>query len=239
MPPRGLETGTSGRTGRILIVEDETLVARDLEDQLVRAGYDVVGVVSRAAPALAIARHVALDLALVDIELAGGEDGVALAAQLDVPVIFVSGHADDETLARVREVGAAGFVVKPFSERQLLVALDLALTRAPAPGRDLAQAQRALSDIARALEAAGIVAPERTLPAPKIRSVPGLDGLSRREREVLDQLLLHRRPPQIARALAISPHTVRNHLKAIFAKLGVHSQAELLELLVVPAPSSD
>lgn len=61
--------------------------------------------------------------------------------------------------------------------------------------------------------------------APKL-----METLSAREREVLDQLLAHRRPPAIAKALFISQHTVRNHLKSIFAKLGVQSQQELLNL---------
>ena len=63
-------------------------------------------------------------------------------------------------------------------------------------------------------------------------NVPGLSELTRREREVLDALLEHRRPNQIAELLGISRYTVRNHLGSIYAKLGVHSQGELVELLL-------
>lgn len=227
------------RSGRILIVEDEAAVARAIQDPLEAVGYEVVGVVSRAGPALAIARHVALDLALVDIELPGSDDGVALAAEIGAPVVFVSGHTDDATLARVRATGGRGFVVKPFTPRQLVAAVDLAL----APGvsaSGLTSAHRALSQIARTLEGAGVLGSAVRAP-PLELAAPGLEALSRREREILDELLRHRRPPQIARALGISPHTVRNHLKSIFAKLGVHSQAELLDLLVRAAerPASE
>lgn len=64
------------------------------------------------------------------------------------------------------------------------------------------------------------------------RVVPGYGNLSEREREVLDALLEHKRPPQIARELFISPHTVRNHLKSIYGKLGVRNQASLIDRML-------
>ena len=62
--------------------------------------------------------------------------------------------------------------------------------------------------------------------------MPGLSLLSPRERQILDLLLSNRRVPQIAKTLRISPHTARNHLKSIYQKLGVHSQHELIDLLL-------
>ena len=96
--------------------------------------------------------------------------------------------------------------------------------------RNADQAQAALREIARVLADAGALPNERR--NRDWRQIPGLDELSPREVQVLEALLAHRRPPQIAEDLGISPHTVRNHLKSIYAKCGVRSQAELLQLIV-------
>ncbi|MBX3271217.1 MAG: DNA-binding response regulator [Sandaracinaceae bacterium] len=232
MSPRAPGSEASAHVGRILIVEDEPVVARDIEATLLAHGHEIVGIVSSALAALAIARHVPLDLVLVDIELAGGDDGVALAEALPAPVLFVSGHTDADTLRRLRGVGARGFVAKPFTARQLVASVELALSGPPLAAPHLERAHRALAQIARALSDAGLAPADPGAAGPARRALPGLEALSRREREVLELLLDHRRPPQIAKALCISPHTVRNHLKSIFQKLDVHSQAELLEKLV-------
>jgi DNA-binding CsgD family transcriptional regulator len=89
--------------------------------------------------------------------------------------------------------------------------------------------ERHLWRIAREVEMSGVVAGFSRVPDPK--EVPGLSDLSGRQWEVLTRLLRGERVPAIARALFVSQSTVRNHLTDIFRKLGVHSQAGLLELL--------
>lgn len=225
-------TGRSDRTFKILIAEDESLVAQNIERVLTDAGYTVIGSVGSPHDVLTVLEYEQVDLVLVDIGL-GSDDGIELAAQLEVPSVFVSGRTDDETLARARRVGALGFVVKPFSPRQLIATVDLAVSL-PAPSTP--NADSVLATIAQTLREAGVCEPgprrDRRPAEPWAAPVPGLDTLSKREGEVLEELLNYRRPPQIATALGISPHTVRNHLKSIYAKLGVHSQTELLELVI-------
>jgi DNA-binding NarL/FixJ family response regulator len=138
----------------------------------------------------------------MDIDLGAGPTGVELAASVPVgvPVLFVSGHADPATLARATHLRPAGFVVKPFDAVQLRAAVEVALVQRRPGHHD----------------------------APLLGG-PEIEKLSAREREVLEHLLGHRRAPAIAKALFISPYTVRNHLKKIFAKLGVRSQQELLD----------
>jgi two-component system response regulator FixJ len=142
----------------------------------------------------------------MDIDLGAAESGIEVAAHVppEIPVVFVSGHADPATLERARKLRPAGFVVKPFDALQLRAAIEMALERAePEPG-----------------------------PRPAgLPDLPELATLSAREREVLEHLLGHKRAPAIAKALFISQHTVRNHLKNIFAKLNVGSQQELLDRL--------
>src|SRR5882724_8957483 len=91
---------------RILIVEDEREVARMVERHLKRLGYSVAGMVDNGEDALNLVAKAHPDLALMDIEIQGGMDGIELAErfrkQHDVPVIFLTGRSDDETLERVR-----------------------------------------------------------------------------------------------------------------------------------------
>lgn len=114
---------------RIMIVEDEMLLALDLEDMLHNAGYTVVGQASDMAQALALAESIdgAFDLAIMDVNLARGTSGVETAAALrqrwNVPCLFVSGNLDERTRERAMDWQPVGFVGKPFSEREVLSTL--------------------------------------------------------------------------------------------------------------------
>ena len=104
----------------ILVVEDEFLLALALEDCLTRAGHRVIGPARRRADALDCAARARPDLVLLDIRLAGGDDGVELAAELDervgAPILYASGQTEE---ARDAPVGL-GVLRKPYSERDLL-----------------------------------------------------------------------------------------------------------------------
>ncbi len=110
---------------RILIVEDEPLVAFDNEYLLKDEGYDVVATVDCLADALAVIETQPLDLVLTDIQLSGEGDGIGVARaarERKVPVLFVTGHPTDEA----RELGV-GCLAKPYNEKVLkgaLAALD-------------------------------------------------------------------------------------------------------------------
>jgi DNA-binding response OmpR family regulator len=109
------------RIGRIMIVEDEPLVAFDNEHMLQDAGYEVVATVASVADALAVIESEALDLILTDIALTGEGDGtdVARAAgEKRIPVLFVTGNCSEEARGL-----ALGCLAKPYSERVLLGAL--------------------------------------------------------------------------------------------------------------------
>ncbi|KAB0676289.1 response regulator [Aureimonas leprariae] len=113
---------------RILIVEDEPLIALDLQAILEDAGHEVVGFATDLHRALEVASaYVNLDLALMDVDLAGGVDGVETARRLreehDVAALFVSGRLTDEVRARSAGSRPVGFVGKPFTDGQILLAL--------------------------------------------------------------------------------------------------------------------
>jgi PAS domain S-box-containing protein len=124
---------------RILVVEDEGLVAADLQEHLTELDYEVVAVVDTAEAALREAARLRPDLVLMDIMLAGQMDGVEAADRItreqDVPVVFLTAHADQATLARGKATGPYGYIVKPFGERELHVTIEIALYRHQAEAR--------------------------------------------------------------------------------------------------------
>lgn len=116
---------------RILIVEDEAIIAMELEDRLERLGYEIVAQVSDSDAAIAIAASEKPDLVLMDIHLHGSRDGIETAAairrQREVAIVYVSAHADEPTLERARSTGLAGYLIKPFRADQLRAVIDVAL----------------------------------------------------------------------------------------------------------------
>ncbi len=116
---------------RILIVEDESIVAMDLKNSLQVLGYQVVGAVCCGEDAIAQALAARPDLMLMDIMLKGEMDGVqaaeAIHAQLDIPVIFLTACADDATLQRAKVTGPFGYLLKPFEEWELRGHIEIAL----------------------------------------------------------------------------------------------------------------
>ncbi|QCO05361.1 response regulator [Azospirillum argentinense] len=113
---------------RVLVVEDETIVAMYLTDMLEELSYEVCGVAANAADALKIAERERPALALVDIGLAGPQDGIetaqALRERFAVGSIFMSGASDPVLLERARAAGPHGFIQKPYDERQLKTLLN-------------------------------------------------------------------------------------------------------------------
>gem|GEM_PF-1983753 len=119
---------------KILIVDDELIFARDVERRLTEFGYEVVGTASTGPEALALAKQCAPDLALMDIVLEGAIDGVTAASEMHatygVPVVFVTGNADQATVERAREAKPYGYVLKPVSPLDLYSTIDTVLRRA-------------------------------------------------------------------------------------------------------------
>ncbi len=123
----------SSATRRLLVVEDEVLVAEPLSLMLTRLGYEVVALVDSGEDAVKLTFALAPDLVLMDFSLRGAMDGAEAARQIRLttgrPVVFLSGRFDPITLKKARECEPYGFILKPFGERDLLVQIDLALYR--------------------------------------------------------------------------------------------------------------
>ena len=118
-------------SARILIVEDEQITAEDLRDIITELGYTVIGVVSSGAEALERAEQERPNLALMDIRIKGSIDGTETARLLrerfDVPVIYLTAHADRETLDRAKQAQPLGYITKPFKQTELQASIEMAL----------------------------------------------------------------------------------------------------------------
>jgi len=118
---------------RILIVEDEGIFAADLKQRLEALGYTVVGCVPSGEKALAEVGIKTPDLILLDIHLEGKMDGFQVAQQVrerfQIPVVFITAYADEETLRRAKVTEPVGYLVKPIGRRELEPLIEMALYR--------------------------------------------------------------------------------------------------------------
>lgn len=121
----------SVNTQKVLIVEDEIIVARDIEQQVAGLGYLPVGIASSAEQALEMTETLRPDLVLMDIQLVGPVDGIVAAAAIrerfGLPVVFLTAFAADAVLERAKLTEPFGYILKPFSERELSTTLAMAL----------------------------------------------------------------------------------------------------------------
>ncbi|MBD2566951.1 hybrid sensor histidine kinase/response regulator [Anabaena lutea] len=121
------------RQAKILVVEDEIIVARTIASQLHQLGYIVTGTASSGKAAIAKALETQPELVLMDIILKGEMDGITAAGdireQCDIPVIFLTAYGDDHTLERAKITQPFGYVVKPFTIQDLRISIEIALSQ--------------------------------------------------------------------------------------------------------------
>ncbi|MBZ5609304.1 MAG: response regulator [Acidobacteriia bacterium] len=118
---------------KIVIVEDEGLIAADLESRLKKAGYSVPGTADSAQKALEVIEKTSPDLVLMDIRLKGKEDGIQVAdlvrEKLDIPVVYLTAYEDHGTLERAGRTQAFGYIKKPIATASLKGAIEIALSK--------------------------------------------------------------------------------------------------------------
>ncbi|QDL94947.1 response regulator (plasmid) [Paroceanicella profunda] len=126
-------------SARILIVEDDRVVRRDLQQQLSRLGHRVVGASATGEEAITLAAAHAPDLVLMDIRLEGRVDGIEAARQIRdahrIPIIYLTAYADDETVRRAAVTEPFGYLLKPFEEPQMRTVIQMALYKRDAEAR--------------------------------------------------------------------------------------------------------
>lgn len=195
---------------RILIVEDEAIIAAEIAAILEDLGYTVAGQVRNGDKALDLLASLQPDLALLDITIKGSLSGIDLAKiiqkKYDFPYIFLTSHADIQTLNQAKETLPYGYIVKPFTENDLRSTIEIALFKFQSeqpgqfPSKDHLENQLQIS-------------------------------LTDREYELYAHLFEGMSYKEIAEANFISVNTVKFYLKRLFEKLQVKSRHEASSLI--------
>lgn len=193
----------------ILIVEDEPLIAEDIQGYLEESGFGIVGIANSGAIALEILSKTKPDALLLDINLGAGLDGIELAGIIrkdyQLPFVFLTSHADKSTLERAKLTFPAGYLLKPFDGRDLMTSLEIALfnhfNQFPSNNQEYTLNQ--FND---------------KLP----------NALSDREYELLLLLKTGITNKEIADQLFISVNTVKTHLQHLFEKLDVKNRTQAI-----------
>lgn len=189
----------------ILIVEDEPLIAADIDELCQSAGYLVCEVAHNAGQALIAIKEKQPTLILLDINISDDVDGIEIAELLEsdfkIPYIFITSYSDPHTLTRVKSLSPSGYIVKPFNKQQFFAVLELAVNRLT-EGNEYKLQQSAT------------------------------DVLTEREQEVLQLMLAGKNLGDIGNSLCLSRNTIKHHQKNIYLKLEVHSRAELFHVVM-------
>jgi len=116
---------------KVLIVEDESIIAMELENHVRRMGYDVIGPVATGDAALEKVGDFRPDIVLMDIRIQGDKDGIdtaeAIRSRFNTPVIYLTAHADERTIQRAKVTEPLGYLVKPLRAHELQTAITVAL----------------------------------------------------------------------------------------------------------------
>jgi len=118
---------------KILVTEDESIVAMDLKQRLEALGFEVIATVSTGAKAISQVESNLPDLILMDIQIKGNIDGIETAAKIqerfNIPIIFLTANSDTATIERAKTAGPLAYLLKPFEDRELKASIEIALSR--------------------------------------------------------------------------------------------------------------
>lgn len=199
-------------TTQLLVVEDEALVAAMIREALKGTSYVVRSVAFDVESAQKYLEDEYYDVALLDINIEGNFEGIGIGRLIrdkyHFPFLYLTAHADDRTLQNAKLTEPAGYIVKPFTERELLAGLEIALYNFHQ------STQKAFS-----------------LPNFERLNAKILEPLSTREIDVLKMLYAGKSNNEIAESLFISVNTVKSHLSRLYLKLNATSRTEVMAKL--------
>ncbi|MBC8753407.1 LytTR family transcriptional regulator DNA-binding domain-containing protein [Kordia sp. YSTF-M3] len=146
-------------TVKVLVVEDEIILAHDIRDRLTDMNYEVVGIAPSVAKAVAILEaQKDIDIIMIDIILKGDQDGIELAKIVNekyhLPFIFLTSHADSSLVERAKKVHPYAYILKPFNDRQVKIAIELALMNFSnkTPGKDVFESKESNVETSQVLQ---------------------------------------------------------------------------------------
>ncbi len=167
---------------KIMIIEDESVVALDLQSRLNRLGHDVVGIGRSYKDAIRLAENWYPDLAFMDIHLRDSIDGIEIAQELrstyNIPVIYLTAYADDITLQRAKVTEPVGYLIKPFEERELHTMIEMALYKIQAEKKLQEQAARLQQIVSTVPEGVALLDAHRRVVLANVQAKDFLDLLA-------------------------------------------------------------
>lgn len=206
------------QTRQILIIEDELIIAKDIESILMHLGYGVEKIIQNGDEAISYLSFHSPDLVLCDISIKGQSDGIEVATRISkkkkIPFVFLTSLSDPATLDRAKLALPFGYIVKPFDERDIASAVEIALFKFE---QEL-QAVRISRDRIEKLA-------ERTL--------------TDQEYHILEHMIKGADYKFIAESLTISRNTIKYHTKNIFLKFEASGRADLMQKLLMLYASVD
>ncbi len=195
---------------KVLIVEDDAVIAEDLQDILENAGYEIVGIAHSAQKAIDILSIRPIDLVFLDVSLSDNSTGIDVAnyinEHLNVPFVFLTSYSDAETVKSVVETNPGGYLVKPFKEKDILPAAVLAVANSKNISKD---------------------------------HFPDLDAINKKlnvnltaqEFKVLFMIWEGKKNNEIAAELFLSVNTIKTHIRRIFSKMNVNSRVSAISIV--------
>ncbi len=197
---------------KILIVEDEVLIAEDLHDVLIDLGYDVAGICYDSESALDAIYRGRPDMVLLDINIRGTRDGIEVAEIINekyqIPFVYLSSLSDRDTLSRAKVTRPRGYLVKPFKDRDLMTTIETAIFNHTS---DLKQKELSIDYV----------------------NSYAHSPLSEKEYDVLMDIVDGLNNRQIAERHYVSVNTIKTHVKRIFSKLDVHDRLSVVKKITV------
>ena len=194
---------------KILIVEDEPAIAHDIAAILAGNGYQVCGIAHSSVKAIDYLASKSPDIALLDISIKGDMDGVEIAhiikKKYNIPFVFLTSFADKETIERVKETAPYGYIVKPFKERDLAPAIEVAMLRKSTE--------------------------TRTFPSIDKINHSVHTSITTMEYEVLKLIWKGLKNQEIADSLFLSINTIKTHISNLYTKTETNSKGAIISLI--------
>ncbi len=195
---------------KVLIVEDEPLIASDIEFTLNEAGYNVIGISHSCLKAMDMVNNRKPDIVLLDISIKGEKNGIDIGENLkknyNIPFIYITSYADKTTLELAKATLPYGYIVKPFKDRDIISSIEMAMFRYNS---------------------------EQAPNFPLIETINNYisEHLTQREYQLAKMVWEGKTNNTIAEELYLSINTVKTHLKNLFTKINVTSRSESIAFL--------
>ena len=197
----------------ILVVDDDSTTAKVIQLYIREFGYNVAGIATSGKEAIDLCRDLAPDLVLMDIFLGKGLNGIDAAEiiqrHFDIPVVFVTSHAEENTLERAKATRPAGYINKPLRDTDIKTTLELVFSRMKPANKAAVKSKTSINEL-----------------------LMSIYSLSRSEAKVAAKLLEYPDLKYVADALNISIATARTHLKRIYRKTETNRQSMLIHKIV-------